>query len=284
MLLFSALVAGSFSLGAMAANEIDPLALTAVRFLLAAVLVGVLVRINGGITSSALRAPWRYLLMGGLFAFYLVMMFEGLKTAPPVSTSAVFTLTPLMSAGFGFVLLRQRLTGRMAFALGIGAIGALWVIFRANLSALLAFEPGRGELVFFIGCISHALYTPVVRWVNRGEPPLVFTFGMLLSGFLILGIYGMPQIRATDWLHLPPIVWITLFYIAIFASAGTAFLLQFAALRLPSSKVMAYTYVTPSWVILWEIALGNGAPTGLVLFGIGLTFVALWLLLKDEAA
>ena len=47
---------------------------------------------------------------------------------------------------------------------------------------------------------------------------------------------------------------------------------------------MAYTYVTPSWVILWEIALGNSAPTGLVLFGIALTFVALWLLLKDEAA
>jgi len=58
--------------------------------------------------------------------------------------------------------------------------------------------------------------------------------------------------------------------------------LQFATLRLPSAKVMAYTYLTPSWVIVWEIALGHGAPKGLVLGGIVLTVAALLLLLKQE--
>jgi drug/metabolite transporter (DMT)-like permease len=48
--------------------------------------------------------------LGGLFAVYFVTMFEGLKTAPPVSASAVFTLTPIMSALFGWVLLRQGVT------------------------------------------------------------------------------------------------------------------------------------------------------------------------------
>jgi hypothetical protein len=51
---------------------------------------------------------------------------------------------------------------------------------------------------------------------------------------------------------------------------------------LMSSKVMAYTYLTPSWVILWEIAMGNPAPALLVLVGVGLTMVALWMLLKQE--
>jgi hypothetical protein len=36
-------------------------------------------------TAAAWAAPWRYLLLGGLFAVYFVTMFEGLKTAPPVS-------------------------------------------------------------------------------------------------------------------------------------------------------------------------------------------------------
>ena len=39
----------------------------------------------------------------------------------------------------------------------------------------------------------------------------------------------------------------------------TFVLLQFATLRLPSAKVMAYTYLVPSWVILWELALGRAA-------------------------
>ena len=37
-----------------------------------------------GLPSSAWRAPWRYLILGGLFAGYFVLMFEGLKTAHPV--------------------------------------------------------------------------------------------------------------------------------------------------------------------------------------------------------
>jgi hypothetical protein len=57
---------------------------------------------------------------------------------------------------------------------------------------------------------------------------------------------------------------------------------RIAAMRLPSAKVMAYTYLTPSWVILWEIALGKGAPPMLILVGIAMTVLALLLLLRDE--
>ena len=121
MLAFSALVAGSFSLGAMAAPLIDPAALTVPRFALAGALVGAAAVASGKIDRKALAAPWRYVVLGGLLAIYFVLMFEGLKTAAPVSAAAVFTLTPLMAAGFGWVVLRQKVTARMALALTIGA-------------------------------------------------------------------------------------------------------------------------------------------------------------------
>ena len=186
MLLFSALVAGSFSLGSMAANEIAPAALNAVRFAIAACVIGAVALATTGLPRTAFASPWRYLVLGGLFATYFVLMFEGLKTAAPVSTSAVFTLTPVMAAGFGWILLRQRLTPRMAAALAIGGAGALWVIFRADVQALLAFRIGTGEMIYFWGCMAHAIYTPMIRKLNRGEPAVVFTFGMLRAGFAIL--------------------------------------------------------------------------------------------------
>lgn len=282
MLAFSALVAGSFSLGSMVANEIAPAALNAARFAIAGLVIGVAVMATTGLRRSYFAAPWRYLVLGGLFAAYFVLMFEGLKTAPPVSAAAVFTLTPILAAGFGWLLLRQVTTRRMAAALAVGAAGALWVIFRADWAALRSFEIGRGEGVYFVGCVAHAAYTPMVRKLNRGEPAVVFTLGMLLAGCVVLVVFGWNDIAATDWANLPPIVWIGLFYVAIFASAMTFVLLQFATLRLPSAKVMAYTYLTPSWVILWQIALGHGAPRGLVLVGIAMTVVALVLLLEQE--
>ncbi|MEO9632536.1 MAG: EamA family transporter, partial [Sulfitobacter sp.] len=120
MLCFSALVAGSFSLGAQVANEITPTALNAVRFALATVLVGALAWGRGDINRAGFAAPWRYFVLAGLFTLYFVLMFEGLKTAPPVAAAAVFTLVPVMAAGFAWVLMRQIMTPRMALALAIG--------------------------------------------------------------------------------------------------------------------------------------------------------------------
>lgn len=281
MLAFSALVAGSFSLGVLAAPHVDPGALSVLRFLLAGLLVGAAALATTGIPRSAFVAPWRYLVLGGLLAAYFVLMFEGLKTAPPVSAAAVFTLTPVMAAGFGWLFLRQRLTGRMAFALAVGGLGALWVIFRADLAALKAMAIGRGEAIYFVGCVAHAAYAPLIRRLNRGEPAVVFTFGMMLAGTLLLAIYAWPAVLATDWAALPGVVWVTLVYVAVAASALTFVLLQYASLRLPAAKVMAYTYLVPSWVILWEIALHGAVPPVLVLVGVALTALALGLLLKE---
>ena len=284
MLAFSALVAGSFSLGGQVANEIAPAALNAARFALSAAVVGAVIWARGGggaALRGALAAPWRYAVLGVLFAIYFVTMFEALKTAPPVSAAAVFTLTPMMSGVFGYVLLRQLFGLRVLFALGIGAVGALWVIFRADWSAALDFEIGRGEAIFFWGCMAHAAYTPMTRALNRGEPILVFTFWTLCFSAVIIGLWGWHDLIATDWATLRPLVWVTLAYTAVAATAMTVFLVQFAAMRLPSAKVMAYTYLTPSWVLIWELALGQPQPPLLVLGGIALTMLALGLLLRD---
>ncbi|QYZ71926.1 DMT family transporter [Neotabrizicola shimadae] len=282
MLAFSALIAGSFSLGVLAAPLISPFALTAVRFVLAAALVGAFAALGPGIARAALAAPWRYAVLGGLLSIYFVLMFQGLKTAPPVSAAAVFTLTPVMAAGFGWLLLRQRLTPRIALALALGGAGALWVIFRGDVGALVALEIGKGEAIYFAGCIAHALYTPMVRRLNRGEPAVVFTFLTMSAGAVLLGLAGWQDVRATDWAALPPVVWITLAYIAVAASAASFVLLQYASLRLPSAKVMAYTYLVPAWVIGWEIVLHGALPPARIALGILATLAALGLLLRDD--
>ena len=281
MLLFSALVAGSFSLGGMVAGEISPSALNAVRFAIAASVIGTAMMLTGGATKGSFKAPWRYVILGGLFGIYFVLMFEGLKTAPAVSAAAVFTLTPILTAFIGYFLLRQVTGPRSALALALGAAGALWVIFKADLNALWAFEIGRGETVYFIGCIAHAVYTPMVRKLNRGERPLEFSFGTTIAGMILIGLWGMGDLIATDWAALRPLVWITILYTAIAASSMTFVLLQYASLRLPSAKVMAYTYLTPSWVVMWEIAQGRGVPPALILGGIVMSVVALLMLLRD---
>ncbi|WP_118134309.1 DMT family transporter [Oceanicella sp. SM1341] len=280
MLMFAMLVSGSFSLGGMAAPFIDPAALNAIRFAIATGVMGGLALRAGAMRREAFAAPWRHLILGGLLGLYFVLMFRALQITDPVSTGAVFTLTPVMSALFGWLLLRQVTTPLMALSLALAAGGALWVIFRGDLDALMRLEIGRGEWIYFIGCIAHALYTPLVRRLGRGEPLLAFSFGTLAAGALLIGAYALPSLGETDFTALPGTVWVAILYTAVFTTAVTFYLLQFAALRLPSAKVMAYTYLVPSFVMVWEGALGHGWVAPQVLPGVLATVAALLVLMR----
>ncbi|WP_347827692.1 DMT family transporter [uncultured Planktomarina sp.] len=280
MLGFSILIAGSFSLGSMVANDISPIALTAVRFVLAAFIVGSIALFSGSIARKELTASWRYFVLGGTFSLYFILMFEGLKTASPVSAVAVFTLIPAMSCWLGFVILGQMVSGRTLLAVVIGATGSLWVVFRADFLALTMSSVGRGELIYFVGCVAHAFMPILFRGLNRGENPVMVTFGLLVSGALILCLFGAGEIIQTDWKGLPGLVWITIFYVAVFATAVTSVCLQFASMHLPAANVMAYTYLTPTWVLLWEILLGHDMPPFWIWGGVLLTAVSVIVLLR----
>ena len=279
MLAFSGLVAGSFALGVKVANDITPAAFTLIRFVIAVSILATVLLIKTEFTKKVFKAPWRFFVLGGCIAIYFVLMFEGLKIASSVSLAAVFTFAPLLSGLFGYILVRQKMSLSIFTALVIGAIGALWVVFEGNFQRLIMLEFGLGEMIFFCGVVFHALYTPLSRKLNRGESPLVFAFATTLGATVLMIFYGVGDVYQTDLLNLSWMVWLTLFYTALFASALTFFLIQYATLVLPSSKVMAYTYLVPSWALMWELGLGQNISIYNIGMGILLTIFALVILL-----
>lgn len=275
MILFAALIAGSFSFGKLALPYIGPAPLNSFRFVIAAGLMGA---VAFGLQRHPLRlpaAPWRFGVLGALMAVYFLSMFVALTMTAPVSTSAVFTLLPIMTAITGWLILRQIVRPYVAISLLFAGLGSIWVIFNGSLTAILGFDIGRGELIYFGGVVCHAIYAPLVRKYNRGEPLTVLTFYTLVATAVFILAYGAPELVRTDWMHLPPIVWIALAYLAIFPTATTFFLVQYASVRLPSSKVLAYGYLTPIAVILIEGFAGHGWVTlsvaaGAIVTGLGL--------------
>ncbi len=284
MLLFATLISGSFSLGGMAARFIDPAALTAMRFVIAAAVIGAAAVAMGALRRADLASPWRYPVVGGLLETILGDVCKGGRLADPVSIAAVFTMTPLMTAGLARLIVGQRSSAAVLAALLLAAAGALWVIFRADLVRLLAFDLGPGEALFLVGCLAHALYIPLVRRFARGESGLAFTLWTLVAAAAVTGLYAAPALAATDWAALPRVVWVTLLYLAVGTSAVTLFLLRYATLRLPAAKVMAYGYLIPSLVAIEEGLLGHGWLAVAVLPGIAATVAALvWLVaLRDR--
>ena len=281
MLLFSILVAGSFSFGKLVANDIDPVVLTAVRFAVASLLLACVMLATGRIRTSDYVQPWRYFVLAGLFVIYFVLMFEALKTASPISTAATFTTMPFIAAIFDYAIFRRKSSALVWLALGIGACGAIWVVFRGSWAAIASFDIGIGEILFFIGTVSHAAYAVLIPRLRREEPLYATTLGVVVAATLILLVFFWPRMAETDWSNVGTYVWAVIAYLAVMATLGTFALISIAAARLSSAKVTAYTYLTPLWVVVLESIIGNGLPGFFVLAG-GLPIVVALVMLFQE--
>ena len=141
---------------------------------------------------------------------------------------------------------------------------------------------GYGELLFFWGCVGHALYAILIPILNKGENAASQTLGTLSAGFILLILIFTNDVLETNWLSLSPLIWITIIYLATIATALTFFLIQFAAKRISASKVMAYTYAVPFWVALGEIIINSSFPDTNIIFGGVIIAFALLMLISDN--
>ena len=282
MLMFSLLVSGSFVLGSIIANLISPDLVTFLRFLIAFIAIAILILYQSKFCFLKYLFIGRSLILGALISIYFITMFEGLKTASSTSMAVVFTLTPLLAGFFDLIFSNRVMSKKVWITVVVAAIGALWIIFDGNIQNFINFKVGYGEKLFFIGCICHALYAALIPKFNNGEPAIIQTFGTLISGIIILGLFSNKQIIYHSWIDFPVIVLLTILYLAIFATAASFFLIQYSAVRLSSIKVMAYTYAVPIWVVLLQIIFLQQLPNTITFVGAFVILVSLLILLFND--
>ena len=282
MLLFSLLVSGSFVLGSLIANLISPDLVTFLRFIIAFIAIAVLILYQSKVRFLKYLSIGRSLILGALISIYFITMFEGLKTASSTSMAVVFTLTPLLAGFFDLIFSNRVMSKKVWITVVIAAVGALWIIFDGNIQNLINFKVGHGEKLFFIGCICHALYAALIPKFNNGEPAIIQTFGTLISGIIILGLFSSKEVIYSSWIDFPIIVLLTILYLAIFATAASFFLIQYSAVRLSSIKVMAYTYAVPIWVVLLQIIFLQQLPNTITFVGAFVILVSLLILLFND--
>ena len=282
MLFFSIVVSVSFVAGSRIANFIDPNVVTFYRFLIAVFFITIIITIQKKWIQSKFVSIWRSAILGGLIAIYFITMFEGLKTASSTSMAVVFTLTPFLAGIFDFFFSRRMMSKKVWSIVFFAAIGALWIIFEGDLAKLQDFNIGYGEKLFFMGCVCHAVYAALIPKFNQGEEAIIQTFGTLSAGLVIVGIFSIHEISSTSWQNLPFFVFLTIIYLAIFATATSFFLIQFSAIRLSSIKVMAYTYAIPIWVVSTEVMILDISTNFVVVIGAAIISVCLMLLLFNK--
>jgi drug/metabolite transporter (DMT)-like permease len=195
-------------------------------------------------------------------------MFEALRYTTAINTSIIFTLVPGISGIYSALFLHERLGRFRQLALFFGMVGALWVIFRGDPRRMLAMDVNHGDLLFLAGCFLMAAYTPLIKTFHRQESMVVMTFWVLVTGLGWLLILALPRLADVQWQEISNTVWSGIIYLAIFSTIITFYLSHIATLHLGPTRVMAYSYFYPAFVLLINWFFGKGLPPLIILPGV----------------
>nr|MBF0222287.1 DMT family transporter [Desulfobulbaceae bacterium] len=268
MLLSTVVVSSSFTVGAAITRSLDPAVLLLVRYILALLFLAPFYVAKHALSRPTIRQLGGYMTISISTVGFFWCMFESLRYTTALNTSMIFTLVPGISGLYSMIFLKERLGRYRVFALVLGLVGALWVIFRGDISQLVAMNINSGDVLFLLGCFLMAAYTPLVKKVHTSESMVFMTFWVLFCGAVLLLLISLPKLATVDWPGLEMSVWLGIVYLALFSTVVTFYLTNLATLYLGPTRVMAYSYFYPAFVVLINWSFGISLPPAIVLPGV----------------
>lgn len=257
VLLFTLLISLSFPIGSALTAVLDPLVVTWVRYLLAALTFVTLLACQRRLQRPSLRDLVRYTLISLPALCYFVAMFVALQETSALDASALYTTVPLISALASMLIFQRRIGWSMAFALLGGMVAAALIIFRGELGLVASLSLTSSNRIYLLGCVAMALNPILIKRYYRGESFVHLTCWTLICATLLLSLVTAPRLLATDWGQVSLPLWFGMGYLALFATALSFFLFQQGSVVLQPEQVSAYTYLIPVLVLLFSSLTGE---------------------------
>lgn len=284
MMVATVLIATSFPVGAAITDGLDSLVLTFLRFALAAMLFAPIVAWRYGLSLPSLGDLVRYAVLSACLVGFFWGMFAALHHTTALNTATIFAMTPALTALVAAVILRERLPASARLALPLGMLGAVWVVFRGDVDALMSLQLGYGDAIFFAATVAMGFYGPLVKRLYRGEPMAQMTFWTLLTGSVWLLALSAPRFASVEWALVPTEVYGGILYLAVFTTLITFFAVQWSSTIIGPTKTVSYTYLNPVLVLGMGLALGDQLPPMMTYPGFVLILSAVCLLQRSKSA
>lgn len=270
---------GTFIAGRVLAPLLDPVSAAFLRFLTAScLLVGWLYLTQGRLPRLSFRQTIAVTALGvtGVLAYNL-LFFGGLQTVEAGRAALIVALNPIVIALASIWFFNERLTGRQLLGIALSLTGAVIVIARGELDALLRGGVGQGELLL-IGCVvSWVLYTLIGKRLLHQLSPLAAVTHASVAGTLMLGLMvitrgglDIEQLFAAEIL-------LSIAYLAVFGTV-LAFVWYYSGVQAigPGRAGQFINLVPVSGVMLGALLLGEPLTHSLLL-GALLVVSGLWL-------
>ena len=271
---------GTWIAGRIIAQELSaPLAVAAIRFLIAALALAVVARLGTGrIPLPRGGRAWGVIWGLGFFGIFLygLCFFFGLQHLPAGRAALVVALNPVVVVLVAWLLGQEKMNGRKALGCAVALAGCLTVLGNGDPLALLRGTIGLGEWLI-VGCVlTWTAYTFIGRRATELLSPLATTLYASLAGALLLGLAALVHgdIALADWSWR---VWVSMLFLALFGTAIAYTWFTEAVHRLGAGHASVFINLVPVFAVL-QAALLLDEHLGLpVLFGGMLVIGGVWM-------
>ena len=276
LLLWVSLMASSFVVSEQLLPYANPIASTALRFILATIMMMPFIG-KTSIKQLNYKILLRYSIISLLLVLFFLGLFEALKTTNAMRTSVIYTLIPLISVVITYIGLKLVTTKKQIAGFLVGTLGAIWVLLAFTHEKLIFSEWRIGDGIFLAACCCLALHVILIKkWATK-VPPMSGAFYIMLLGSIILLplLLLLGDLQSIAWQQAT--FWQTLLYLTVFTTIATFLLQQHLLKKVDPSRLLGFTYLIPSLVVIPQ-ALANISQIYSALPGIMLTFLALYLI------
>jgi drug/metabolite transporter (DMT)-like permease len=273
-LLFVLLWSSSFVTAKIGLRHLSPLLFVAIRLIACALVLAALMLVLRRSWQPLAGGRWFHCAVAGALLNGVSLMgpHVALVTTPAAQIALVQSLTPLLTAACGVLLLRERLRALQWLGLVLGLAGVGLVVGGAALESAARLQ---GLLLAFVGVMGLVAGTLYFGRFCRGVPPLPSATVQFTSAALVASL-------GTALLEAPHAVWSgpTIAAVAwntMMVSLGGMALYSFMLVRHSVARASANFYLVPGTTAILAWLLLGEQPGVHVIIGLVLASAGCWL-------
>ena len=283
ILLATFLVAGSFIVSQKLSGIIDPISITLLRFVIAALILAPIVVMNRAFRTRIIPSFNRAMIISFFYALFFIGLFTSLEYTTALNTGTIFTLVPLLTALFSIIVFKQTISLRQYGIYCLGIIGTVIVVFKGSLQLMLTLELNYGDMLFMASISCMALYSICSKYFYKEDDALiVLVFMTLIGGCLWMGMALFILDVPLQWEKIQTKEFMYVAYLSLAATLFTSYLYQQGNVILGPKKVMSYIYLNPAAIAFLLFILEFKQINILMGVGILISSLATLILLKQK--
>ncbi len=244
MLLVTLFWGGNFTATKLAFAELEPLAFTALRFLLATAILWLILRRREPATPLPPGARTKLIWLGLIGnTLYQLCFIEGLARTSATKTALILAGMPAIVVLATWLLRIEVTTLRQRLAVAIATVGVVIVILTRG--ATIDTSIRAGDLLLLGAVVTWAAYTLLLRHWRLPISSLRITAWTMYTGTPGLVILGWPELMRTDWSAVTWVGWGGLLYAGLLSLVAAYILWNRGVAELGAARTVAYNTLVP---------------------------------------